>query len=81
LIVLSITVAGWRCVVSGIITGIALLSGLCTLAFIFDGVRRAFAGSRAPGMRLLIVTTALSIITALFTLWQLALVLQQLGVM
>lgn len=65
---------------SGVITVVAFLSGLCTLAFIFDGVRRAFAGSRAPGLRLLIVTSALSIVTGLFTLWQLALVLQQLSI-
>jgi hypothetical protein len=64
-----------------LVTVVALLSGACTLMFIVNGARRALTGSRTVGARQLIVTTMLSIITGIFTLWQLVLVLQQLGVL
>ena len=75
------TMSRWRCVVSSIVTAIALLSGLFTLVFILNGVRRALGGSQMVGSRQLIVTTVLSIVSGVFTLWQLVLVLQQLGVL
>lgn len=66
---------------SSLVTLAALLSGACTLVFIVSGARRALTGSRTVGTRQLFVTTILSIITGVFTLWQLVLVLQQLGIL
>ena len=55
----------------------ALLAGLFTLIFLLDGVRRAYRGKRQIGVRVLVITTLLSVLTGIFTIWQLAQVVQQ----
>lgn len=57
---------------------IALLSGLFTVIFILDGVRRIYARALKIGMRALLITTVLSLLTGIFTIWQLVQVFQQL---
>jgi hypothetical protein len=59
---------------------VALLSGLATVAFIVGGLRRALVRHKRLGMRALVLTTAFSLLTAVFTIWQLVLVAQQLGI-
>lgn len=56
---------------------VALLSGLFTLIFILDGVRRIFTRAARIGMRILLITTVLSVLTGIFTIWQLVQVVQQ----
>jgi hypothetical protein len=55
----------------------ALLAGLFTLIFLLDGVRRAYRGKQQAGVRVLVITTLLSVLTGIFTIWQLAQVVQQ----
>ena len=55
----------------------ALLSGLFTLLFILDGVRRIYTRAARIGARILLVTTLLSVLTGIFTIWQLVQVAQQ----
>ena len=57
----------------------ALLSGLLTVVFIAGGLRRALVRHRALGTRALVLTTVCSALTGIFTIWQLVLVAQQLG--
>lgn len=58
---------------------VALVSGTLTVVFIVSGLRRALARHRALGARALLLTTACSLLTAIFTIWQLVLVAQQFG--
>jgi hypothetical protein len=62
---------------STVVLIVALLSGLFTLLFILDGVRRIYRRAARIGLRVLIVTTVLSALTGIFTIWQLMQVLQQ----
>jgi hypothetical protein len=62
---------------STVVLIVALLSGLFTLLFILDGVRRIYTRAARIGARILLVTTLLSVLTGIFTIWQLAQVLQQ----
>jgi hypothetical protein len=55
----------------------ALLAGLFTLIFLLDGVRRVYGGRGGVGVRVLVITTLLSVLTGIFTIWQLAQVVQQ----
>ena len=57
---------------------VALLSGLVTVLFIIGGLRRAFVRHKTLGPRALVLTTAFSLLTGVFTIWQLVLVAQQL---
>jgi hypothetical protein len=57
----------------------ALLSGLLTVVFIVGGLRRALVQHKALGARTLVLTTVFSLLTGVFTIWQLVLVAQQLG--
>lgn len=57
----------------------ALISGLLTVVFIVSGLRRALVRHEALGMRALVLTTVFSLLTGVFTIWQLVLVAQQLG--
>lgn len=59
---------------------VALVSGLLTVVFIVGGLRRAVARHRALGTRALVLTTLFSLLTGVFTIWQLVLVAQQLHV-
>jgi hypothetical protein len=56
---------------------IALVSGLFTLIFILTAVLRLFRGAVRIGVRALLVTTLLSVLTGIFTIWQLLQVVQQ----
>jgi hypothetical protein len=58
---------------------IALLSGLLTAVFIASGLRHALVRHQALGTRALVLTTMCSVLTGIFTIWQLVLVAQQLG--
>jgi hypothetical protein len=62
---------------STVVLIVALLSGLATLIFILDGVRRVFTRATRIGVRVLLVTTVLSLLTGIFTVWQLVQVVQQ----
>ena len=57
---------------------VALVSGLATVIFILSGLRQALVGHKKLGIRALVLTTCLSLVTGVFTLWQLVLVAQQL---
>ena len=57
---------------------VALVSGLATVVFIVTGLRRALVGHKRLGMRALVVTSVFSLLTGVFTIWQLVLVAQQL---
>jgi dolichol kinase len=57
---------------------VALVSGLATVVFIVTGLRRAIVGHKSLGMRALVLTTIVSLLTGVFTVWQLVLVAQQL---
>lgn len=52
-----------------------LVFGLLTLAFIANGVVRQSRGKSAGGARTFLAVTVLSLLTAIFTIWQLALTL------
>jgi hypothetical protein len=56
---------------------VALVSGLFTLLFILAGVRRLYMRAVRIGLRVLLITTVLSVLTGIFTIWQLVQVLQQ----
>jgi hypothetical protein len=49
-----------------------LVCGLLTLFFILNSVRKLYIRAPRIGVRTLLVTTALSVLTAFLTLWQLA---------
>ena len=57
---------------------VALVCGLATVAFIVSGLRRSMVGHKSIGMRALVLTTVFSLLTGVFTVWQLVLVAQQL---
>jgi hypothetical protein len=57
---------------------LALASGLVTVVFILGGLRRAFVRHKTLGPRALVLTTVFSLLTGVFTIWQLVLVAQQL---
>lgn len=59
---------------------VALACGLATVAFIVSGLWRAVRRGQALGVRSLLLTTIVSLLTGAFTLWQLALVAQQLHI-
>jgi hypothetical protein len=54
-----------------------LVCGLLTLFFILNTVRKLYIRAPRISVRTLLVTTALSVLTAFLTLWQLADVLGQ----
>ena len=58
----------------------SLFCGLATVLFIVGGLRRAFVRSGKLGMRALLLTTIFSLLTGVFTIWQLVLAAQQLGI-
>ena len=58
----------------------ALVSGLATVIFIVSGLHRAVVRHKALGLRTLVLTTIFSLLTGVFTIWQLVLVAQQLHV-
>jgi hypothetical protein len=57
---------------------VALGSGLATVVFIVSGLRRALVQHKTLGLRALVLTTVVSLLTGVCTLWQLVLVAQQL---
>jgi hypothetical protein len=57
---------------------VALVSGLLTVIFIMTGLRQAFVRHKKLGMRALVLATVFSLLTGVFTIWQLVLVAQQL---
>jgi hypothetical protein len=57
---------------------VALVSGLLTVIFIVSGLRQAFVRHKKLGMCALVLTTVFSLLTGVFTIWQLVLVAQQL---
>lgn len=57
----------------------AIISGLLTLVFILNGLRTARQGDAHVGRRALIVSAVLSLLTAIFTIWNLVQTLQQLN--
>lgn len=59
---------------------LALVSGLLTVVFIVVGLRRALVRNGALSMRALLLTTLFSLLTGVFTIWQLVLAAQQLGI-
>jgi hypothetical protein len=54
-----------------------LVCGLLTLFFILNTVRKLYLRAPRISVRTLLVTTALSVLTAILTLWQLVNVLGQ----
>lgn len=58
---------------------VALVSGLATVAFLIGGLRRMVVQHKTLGRRALVLTTVLSLLTGIFTIWQLVLVAQQLA--
>jgi hypothetical protein len=56
---------------------VGVVSGLATVVFIVSGLRRAFVQHKPLGMRALVLTTVFSLLTAIFTIWQLVLTAQQ----
>lgn len=58
---------------------VALVSGLATVVFILSGLRQAFVRHKTVGLRALVLTTVFSLLTGMFTIWQLLLVAQQLN--
>jgi dolichol kinase len=57
---------------------VALVSGLATVVFIVSGLRRALVRHKTVGIRAFVLTTVFSLLTGVFTIWQLVLVAQQL---
>ena len=57
---------------------VACVCGLATVVFIMSGLRRALVQHKTLGMRALVLTTVVSLLTGVFTIWQLVLVAQQL---
>ncbi len=55
---------------------IALLSGVLTLGFIFHGLRQLRATDGRMGARTLLITSLLSLLTGILTIWQLIEVVQ-----
>ena len=64
----------------GTLLVVALISGLVTIVFIVAGLHRAFVRHKALGVRALVLTSIFSLLTGLFTIWQLVLVAHQLYV-
>jgi hypothetical protein len=62
----------------GVLLLLALVSGLLTCFFIATGLRRAFGAHKTLGARTLVLTTLFSLLTGVFTIWQLILVAWQL---
>jgi len=58
---------------------VALVSGLATVALLIGGLRRMFVQHKTLGRRALVLTTVFSLLTGIFTIWQLVLVAQQLA--
>jgi hypothetical protein len=58
----------------------ALVSGVLTVVFIAGGLHRAIVRHKRLGLRTLVLTTLFSLLTGVFTIWQLVLVAQQLHV-
>ena len=56
---------------------IVLVCGLLTLFFILNTMRKLYMRAPRISVRTLLVTTALSVLTAILTLWQLVDVLGQ----
>ena len=54
-----------------------LACGLLTFVFILNTIRKLYMRTPRIGVRTLLVTTALSVLTAFLTLWQLVEVLGQ----
>jgi len=54
-----------------------LVCGLLTLVFILNTVRKLYMRAFRIGLRALLITTLVSALTAIFTIWQLADVLGQ----
>jgi hypothetical protein len=65
---------------SALLLIVALVSGLATVVFILSGLRRALRRHQTLGLRALVTTTVVSLLTSAFTIWQLVLVAQQLSV-
>lgn len=57
----------------------ALISGLLTLVFILNGLRMGRRGDAQRNARGLIIISLLSLLTAIFTIWNLVQTLQQLN--
>ncbi len=57
---------------------VAFVCGLATVVFIMTGLRRALVQHKRLSMRALVLTTVASLLTGVFTIWQLVLVAQQL---
>lgn len=57
---------------------VALISGAVTVFFIVSGLRRAFVRHKTLGTRALVLTSICSLLTGVFTIWQLVLVARQL---
>lgn len=62
----------------GLLMIVALVSGLVTVIFILNGLRQVFVRHRTLGMRALVMTTVVGLLTGAFTVWQLVVVAQQL---
>jgi hypothetical protein len=60
------------------VLAIALGSGLVTLILILNGLRVAFVRHDKIGVRAIVLTAILSLVTGALTLWQLFLQIQQL---
>ena len=56
---------------------VALVSGVATVVFIGRGLHRALAQHEPLDRRALVLTSILSLLTAIFTIWQLVLTAQQ----
>lgn len=67
-----------RRLMQGALLVMALISGSVTVAFIVGGLRRALVRHKALGVRALVLTGVFSLLTGVFTIWQLVLVAQQL---
>src|SRR5262249_53679916 len=57
---------------------VAFISGLATVVFIVSGLRQAQVQRKTLGRRALVLTTVFSLLTGVFTIWQLVLVAQHL---
>ena len=64
----------------GMLLLLALVSGLLTCFFIAVGLRRALVAHKTLGARALVLTTLFSLLTGVFTIWQLILVTWQLRI-
>jgi hypothetical protein len=67
----------WSGLMDTVLLSAVLVCGLLTLFFILNTVRKLYLRAPKISVRALLVTTALSVLTAFLTLWQLADVLGQ----